>query len=153
MSDSLRPLEPQHARPHCPSPTPGVHPNPCPLSWWCHQLSSSVVPFSSCPQYFPAPGSFSVSWLITSGGQSIGTSASASVPPMNIQGWFPLGWTGLISLLPKEKKSGPAPQFKIINSSTLNLLYGPTVTFIHDYWKNHSFDCKDLCRQSDLSAF
>ena len=85
-----------------PSPTPGVHPNPCPLSWWCHPtISSSVVPFSSCPQSFPASGSFPMSQLFTSGGLHIGVSASTSVLPMNTQDWFPLGWTGWISLQSK----------------------------------------------------
>ena len=98
MSSSLRPHEPQHARPPCPSTTPGVHPNPCPLCWWCHPtISSSVVPFSSCPQSFPASGSLQMSQLSTSGGQSIGVSASTSVPPVNTQDWFPLGWTNWIS--------------------------------------------------------
>ena len=99
MSDSLQLNEPQHARPPCPSPTPGVHPNPCPLCRWCHPtISSSVAPFSSCPQPFPASGSFPISQLFTSGGQSIGVSASTSVLPMNTQDWFPLGWTGWVSL-------------------------------------------------------
>ena len=102
MSDSLWPHEPQHARPPCPSPIPGVRPNPCPLSWWCHPtISSSVVPFSSCPQSFPASGSFKMSQVFASGGQSIRVSASTSVLPMNIQDWFPLGWTGWISLQSK----------------------------------------------------
>ena len=88
MSDSLRPQESQHARPPCPSQTPGVYSNPCPLSWWCHPaISSSVVPFSSCPQSLPASGSFPMSQLFASGGQSTGVSASASVVPMNIQGF------------------------------------------------------------------
>ena len=101
VSDSLRPHELQHARPHCPSPTPGVHPNPCPSSRWCHPTSSSsVVPFSSCPQSFPASGSFPMSQLFTSGGQSIGVSTSTSVFPINAQEWS-LGWTGWISLQPK----------------------------------------------------
>jgi len=91
VSDSLRPHEPQHARPPCPSPTPGVHPNPCPLSQWCHPtISCSVVPFSSCPQPFPALGSFQMSQLFASGGQSTGVSASTSVLPMNTQDWSPL---------------------------------------------------------------
>ena len=86
VSDSLWPHEPQHARPPCPSPIPRVHPNPCPLSWWCHPgISSSVVPFSSCPQSFPASGSFPMSQLFASGGQSIRVSASASVLPKNTQ--------------------------------------------------------------------
>ena len=98
-SDSLWPHELQHARPSCPSPTPGVHPNPCPLSRWCHPaISSSVIPFSSCLQPFPASGSFQMSQPFASGGQSTGVSASTSVLPMNIQDWFPLGWTGWISL-------------------------------------------------------
>ena len=101
LSDSLQPHEPQHARPPCPSPTPGVHPNPCPLSRWCHPaISSSVLPFS-CPQSFPAPGSFQMSQLFTWGSQSIGVSASTSVLPMNTQDWSPLGWAGWISLQSK----------------------------------------------------
>ena len=102
VSDSLQPREPQHARPHCPSPTPRVYPNSCPLSWWCHPtISSSVIPFSSRPQSFPASGSFQMSQLFAWGGQSIGVSASASVLPMNSQDWSPLGWTGWISLQSK----------------------------------------------------
>ena len=102
VSNSLRPHEPQHTRPPCPSPTPRVQPNSCPLSGWCHPtISSSVVPFSSCPQSFPASGSFQMSQPFTTGGQSIGVSASASVLPMNTQDWSPLGWTGLISLQSK----------------------------------------------------
>ena len=104
VSDSLRPREPQHARPPCPSPTPGVYSNSCPLSWWCHPtISSSVVPFSSCPQSFPASGSFPMSQLFTSGGQSIVVSASASVLPMNTQDLSPSGWTGWISLQSKGR--------------------------------------------------
>ena len=99
VSDSLWPHEPQHARPPCPSPTPGVHPNPCLSSWWCHPtISSSVVPFSSCPQSFPASGSFPKSQLFASGGQRIGVSASKSVLPVTIQDWSSLEWTGWISL-------------------------------------------------------
>ena len=102
MSDSLQPHGLQHTRPPCPSPTPGVYLNSCPLSQWCHPtISSSVVPFSSHLRYFPASGSFQMSQFFTSGGQSIGISASASVLPVNIQDWFPLGWTGWISLLSK----------------------------------------------------
>ena len=97
MSNSLRPHESQHARPSCLSPTPGLYSNPCPSSRWCHlAISSSVCPFSSRPHSLPASGSFPTSQLFTSGGQSFGTSASASVLPMNIQGWFPLGRTGLV---------------------------------------------------------
>ena len=101
-SISLWPHEPQHARSPCPSPTPGVHPNPCPSSQWCHPtISSSVIPFSSCLQSFPASGSFPMSQLFAWGGRSIGVSASASVLPVNIQDWCPLGWTGWISLQSK----------------------------------------------------
>ena len=99
MSDSLQPHELQHARPPCPSPTPRIYPNSCPLSWWCHlTISSSVLPFSSCPQPFPALGSFPMRQLFASGGQSIGLSASTSVLPMNTQDGAPIGWTGWISL-------------------------------------------------------
>ena len=99
VSDSLWPHELQQARPPCLSPTPGVHPNLCPSSQWCHPtISSSVVPFFSCPQSFPAPGSFQMSQLFSWGGHSIGVSASTSVLPMNTQDWSPLGWTGWISL-------------------------------------------------------
>ena len=102
MSDSLRPHEPQHTRPPCPSPTPWVYPSPCPLSRWCHPtISSSVIPFFSCPQSFPASGSFQMSQLFASGGQSIGVSASAAVLPKKSQDWSPLGWTGWISLQSK----------------------------------------------------
>ena len=102
MSDSLRPHEPQHARPPCPSPNPRVHPNPCPLCRWSHPtVSSSVTPFSSCPQSFPASGSFQMSQLFTSGGQSNGVSASTSVFAMNTQDWSPLGWIVWISLQSK----------------------------------------------------
>ena len=102
VSDFLQPHESQHVRPPCPSPTPGVYSNPCPSRWWCHPAtSSSVVPFSSCSQPLPASGSFPVSQLFAWGGQSIGISASASVLPMNTQDWYPLGWTGWISLWSK----------------------------------------------------
>ena len=102
VSSSLWPHEPQHARLPCPSPTPGVYSDSCPLSRWCHPaLSSSVVPFSSCPQSLPESGSFPTSQLFTSGGQSNGVSASASVLPMNIQDWSPPWWTGSISLQSK----------------------------------------------------
>ena len=140
MSDSLRPHGLHHVRPPCPSQSPKVCSNSCPLSQWCQPtISSSVVPFSFCPQSFPASGSFPVSWLFTSGGQSTG--ASASVLPMNNQSLFPLGLTDLISLMSKgllESFSGP--QFKSIHSLALSFLYNPTLTSIHDCKKNHSFD-------------
>ena len=103
VSDSLQPHESQHARPPCPTPTPGVYPNSCPLSQWCHPaISSSVIPFSSWPQSLPASGSFPMSQLFAWGGQSIGVSASASVLPLNTQDQSPLEWTGWISLQSKE---------------------------------------------------
>ena len=102
VSDSLQPHELQHARPPCPSPTPGVYSDSCPSSQWCHpSISSSVIPFSSCPQSLPASGSSPMSQLFAWGGQSIGVSASASVLPMNTQDWSPLGWTGWNSLKSK----------------------------------------------------
>ena len=140
VSDSLQPHESQHARPPCPSPTPRVHSNWCPLSRWCHPaISSSVIPFSSCSQSFPALGSFPMSQLFASGGQTIGVSALASVLPKNTQGWSPLEWTGWISLQSKGL-STPTPHFKRINSSVLSFLHSPTFTSIHDHWKNHSLD-------------
>ena len=142
VSDPLWPHALQHARHPCPSPTPGAYSNLCPSSQWCHPtISSSVIPFSSCPQSFPSSASFPMSQFFKSGGQSIGVSASASVLPVNIQDWFPLGWTGLIYLQSKgSQESSPTPQFKSINSSALSLLHGPTLTSIYDYWKNHSLD-------------
>jgi len=144
MSNSLRPHELQHARPPYPKPTPGVHSNSRPLSRWCHPaISSSVIPFSSCPQSLPASGSFPMSQLFTWGGQSIGVSASASFLPKNTQDWSPLEWTPLVGspCSPKDsQQSSPTPQFKSINSSVLSFLNSPTLTSIHDYWKNHSLD-------------
>ena len=141
VSSCLWPHELRNVRPPCPSPTPRVHPKPCPLSQWCHPtISSSVIPFS-CPQSFPASGSFQMSQLFASGGQSIGVSASASVLPMNIQDWFPLGLMVGSPCSPRDsQESSPTPQFKSINSSALSFLCSPTLTSIHDYWKNHSFD-------------
>ena len=135
MSDSLQTHGLQHTRPPCPSPTPGAYSNSHPSRWWCHPtISSSVIPFSSCLQSFPASGSFPVSWFFASGGQSIGVSASASVLPVNIQDWFPLGLTGQISLQSKGLSS--------VSSNTTvqkhqffgpQLSYSPTLTSIHDY--------------------
>ena len=105
------------------------------------QPSHPVLPFSSCPQSFPASGSFPMSQFFVSGGQSIGVSDSTSVFPKNIQDLSPLGWTGWIYLHPRDsQESSPTPQFKSISSSVLSLLYSPTLTSIHDYWKNHSLD-------------
>ena len=133
---------------------PGPCSNSCPLSQWCHPTTtSSVTPFSSCPQSFPVSRSFPTSQLFASSGRSIGDSASASVLPMNIHNWFPLGLTGFISLLFKGLSSSQAPQFKSIYSLVLSLLCGPTLTSIRDYRKNHSFDHVDLCQQSNVSAF
>ena len=139
VSDSLRPHEPQHARPPCLLPTPGVYPNSCPLSQWCHPtISSSVILSSSRLQSFPESGSFPMSQLFASGGQSIGVSASTSVLPMNTQDWS-LGWTGWISLQSKglsrvlSNTAVEKHQF-----SVLSFLHSPTLTSIHDHWKNHS---------------
>ena len=143
VSDSLRPHELQHTRPPCPSPTPGVYLNSCPLSRWCHPtISSSVIPFSSRLQSFPVSGSFPVSQFFASGGQSIGVSASASVLPMDIQDWFHLGWTGWISLQSK----GLSRVFSQYHSSKVSVFQCsaffivPALTSIRDYWKNHPFD-------------
>ena len=154
MSKSLPPHGLQHARLPCPSLSPGVCSHSYPLSRWCHlTISSSAALFSTSLQSFPASGSFPVSQLFMSGGQSTGPSASASVLPMNIQGWFPSGLTGWILL--SEGLSGVFPSTTIWknNSSALCLLYGPALTSIPDYWKNHSLDEMDLCLQSNVSAF
>ena len=142
VSDSLRPHGLQHARLPCPSLTPRACSNLCPLNGWCHPtISSSVVALSSCLQSFPASGSCQMSQLVASGGQSIGVSASASVLPMNIQDWFPLGLTGWISLQSKDsQESSPTPQFKSVNSPALSFPYSSTLTSVHDYWKKYSFD-------------
>jgi len=126
-----------------------------------HWVSDAIQPshplvtrFSSCPQSLPASGSFPVSHLFVRGGQSIGASASASVLPMNIMDWLPLGLIGLISLLSKNsQESSPVPQFKSVNSLVLSLFYGPTLTSTHDYWKKLSIGYMNLCQQSDVSAF
>ena len=143
VSDSLWPREPQHARPPCPSPTPGVHPNPCPLSWWCHPtISSSVIPFSSCFQSLPASGSFPVSQLFASGGHKV---LECQLQHQSFQ-WTPrtdLLQDGLVTspCSPRDsQESSPTPQFKSINSLALTLLYSLPLTSIHEYWENHMFD-------------
>ena len=131
-----------HARLPCPSPGSRAYSNSCPSSWRCHPaISSSVVPFSSRLRSFLASGSFPVCRFFTTGGQSIGVSASASVLPMNIQDWFPSEWTGWISLQSKGlSRVFSNTTVQSINSSVLCFLYSPTLTSIHDYWKNNSFD-------------
>ena len=136
VSKSLWPHEPQHSRPPCPSPTPRVYPNSCSLSWWCHPaISSSSIPFSSHPQSFPASESFQMSQLFTSGGQSIGVSASTSVLPMDTQDWSPLGWTGWISL-PSKGLSRVFSNITVQKDQffSAQILYSPTLTSIHDHW-------------------
>ena len=140
VSGSLQPHEPQHARPPCPSPAPGVHPNPCPLSRWCHStILSSVIPFSSCPQSFPASGSFPMS----------SSHQVAKVLEFQLQRQS-FQWTSRTDLLsdglvgfpcsPRDsQESSPTPQFKNIHSSVLSLLYSPTLTSIHDHWKTIAF--------------
>ena len=129
MSDSFWPHGLQHTRLPCPSPSPGVCSNSCPLSHWCHPTtSSSVTPFSSCPQSYPASGSFPMSQLFISGGQSTGASASASVLPVNIRGWFPVEWTGLISLQSKRLS-------RVFSSTTVrkHQFFGAEPTWPHKY--------------------
>jgi len=132
----------QHTRLPCPSPNPRACSNSRPSSQWCHPtILSSVVTFSSCPQSFPASGSSPMRQFFASGGQNIGVSASASVFPMNIQDWFPLGWTGWISLLSKGLSrvfaSTSVQKHQFFGAQ---LFYSPTLTSIHDYWKNDRFD-------------
>ena len=138
----------------CPLPTPRACSNSCPSSQWCHRtISSSVIPFSSHLQPFLASGSFQMSQFFISDDQSIGASASASVLPMNIQDWFPLGLTGWISLQFKGlSRVFSNTIVQNINSSALSFPYSPTLTSIHDYWKNHSFDWTELCWQN-VSVF
>ena len=133
MSDSLWPHGLQHARLPCPSLSPRVFSNSCPLNPWCYLITwPSGALFSLCLQSFPASGSFQMSWLFISGGQSIGASALTSVLPMTLQGWFPLEWTGLISLQSKElSRVFSSTTIEIINSSVLSLLYGPSLKSIH----------------------
>ena len=155
MSVSLWPHGLQHTRLPCPSPSSRACSNSCPLSQWCHPtISSSVISFFSCLPSFPASGSFLLIWLFASHGQSIGASASASVSPVNIQGWFPLGWTGLTSLQSKGLS-------RVFSSTTVwkhqftgaQPSLGPTLTSIHDYWKRHRSDYRDLFRQGNVSSF
>ena len=151
MSNSLRPHGLQHARPPCPSSTPGVYSNSCSLSGWCHPtISSSVIPISSCLQSFPASGSFPVSWFFASGDQNIGVSASASVLPKNIQDWFPLGWIGLDllavqgtlkSLLQHHSSKASVlwhSAFFMVQFSCPYVTTGKTIAFF--MFLNHSFD-------------
>ena len=153
--DSLRPHGLQHARPPCPSPTPRVYSNSYPMNRWCHPaISSSVTPFSSCPQSLPASESFPMSQLFAWGGQSTGVSASASVLPVNIQDWSPLGWIGWISLQSKWL-------LRVFSNTTVqkhqffwcSAFFTVQLTSIHNHWKNHSLDQTDLCWQSNVSAF
>ena len=142
MSDSLQSHGLQYSRLPCCSLSPGVCSNSYPLSWWCRPtISSSVSPFSSCTQSFLVPGSFPMSQPFASGNQSIGASASASILPMNIQNWFTLGLTGLISLQSKGlSRVFSSTIIRMHQFFGLSVLYGPTLTSIHNYWKNHSFD-------------
>ena len=142
VSDSLRPHELQHARPSCPLPTPGAHPNLCPLSQWCHPtISSSVVPFSSCPQSFPTRGLFK--W--DSSSHQVAKVLEFQLQHQSFQ-WTPrtdLLQGGLVGspCSPRDsQESSPTPQFKSINSLPLSFLYSPTLTSIHDHWKNHRLD-------------
>ena len=137
VSDSLRPHESQHTRSPCPSPTPRVHSDSRPSSQWCHPaILSSVIPFSSCPQSLPASESFPMSQLFAWGGQSTGLSALASFLPKKSQGWL----VGSPCSPRDSQEFSPTPQFKSINSSALNFLHSPTLTSIHDHWKNHNLD-------------
>ena len=133
--------------------SPRVCSDSCLLSRWCHPtISASATTFSFCLRSFPASGSFPLSLPFASGGQSIG--ASASVLPMNIQGWFPIRLTDLISCgLRNSQESSSAPQFESISSLALSLLYCPTLASLLEYWKSHSFDYTNPCQQSDVSTF
>ena len=153
MSDSLQPYGLQQARLLCPSLSPRVCSDSCPLSPWCYlSISFAATSFSFCLQSFPASRSFPMSQLFTSRGQSTGASATASVLPMNIQDWFPLGWTGLLFLLSKGLSRvffSTIWQHQFLGAQPS---LHPTLTSLHDYWKNHSFDYMDLYWQSDVLA-
>ena len=142
VSNCLWPHGLQHTRLPCPSPTPGACSNSCPSSQWCHPTISSSAILFNLQSSRPSIRVFPMSQLFALGSQSIGASVSASVLPVNILGWFPLGWTSWISLQSKElsRVFSNTTVFKSISSSALSFLYGPTLTSIHDYWKNHSFD-------------
>ena len=144
MPDSLWPHGLQHTSLPCPSTNHKACSNSCPLSWWWHPtISSSIVRFSSCLESFPASGSFPISRFFPSGGQRIGVFALASVLPMNTQDWFPLGLTGLISMQSKGLSrvfSNTTVQKHQFFGAQVSLYYSLTLTSIHDYWENHSFD-------------
>ena len=154
VSDSLGPHGLQHTRLPCPSPPPGTCSNSWPMKWWCHPtIWSSVISFSFCLQSFPASGTFPVSRLFASGGQSI---LELQLQHQSFQWIFRidllLDWLVWSPCSPQvSRESSPTPQFKNINSLAISFLYGPTLTSIHDYWKNHSFDYMDLCWQSVTS--
>ena len=156
VSDSLQPHGLQHARLPCPSPSPEICPSLSPLHQWGHPaISSSDTLFPFCLQSFPQSGTFPANlMLFSSDDQNTGASASASVLPMSIQGWFPLRLIGLISLLYRDfQESSLAPQFEGINSLELCLLYGPALRTIQDHQEDHSLDYSNLCWQSNVSAF
>ena len=141
VSNSLQPHGTQHARPPCPSPTPRVYSNSSPLSQWCHPtISSSIIPFSSCPQSLPASESFPISQLFQWGGQSTGLSALTSFLPKNPRADLQNGLGGSPCSPRDFQESSPTPQSKRINSSAISFLHSPTLTSIHDHWKNHSLD-------------
>ena len=154
MSDSVQPRELQHSRPPCPSPTPGVYPNPCSLSWWCHPtISSSVVPFSSCPQSFPAWRSFQ--WVSSLRRWPKYWSFSFSISPSNEYPGliFRMDWLALPAVQGTLKSllQHHSSKASILRQSAFFIV--PTLTSIQDYWKNHSFDYLDFCQQSNVSAF
>ena len=155
MSNSLRLHGLQDTRPPCPSPYPRVYPSSCSLHRWYHPaISSSDALFSFSPQYFPASGTFPISWPFASDDQNTTASASASVFPKSIQGWFLYDWIVWSPCCPRSsQESSLASQFKSINSLALCLLHSPALTTIHDHWEDHSLDYTDLCQQSDVSAF
>ena len=147
--------EPQHTRPPCPSATPGVYPNLCPLSWWYHPIiSSSVVPFSSCLQSFPESRSFLISQFFYQVAKVLEFQHQHQsfqwIFRINV---FRIDRFGLLACPRDSQESFPIPQFKSINSSALSFLYGLSLASIHDYWKDHSFEYMDLCWKSNVSAF
>ena len=154
MSDSLQPRGLQHTRLPCPSPTPGACSNSYPSNWSCHPtISSSVIPFSSCLQCFPASGVFSNESVLRIRWPKYWSFTFSTSPSNEFWGLISIKTDWLLSLQSKDtQESSPTPQFKSINFSTLSLPYGPSLTSVYDYWKNHNFDYMDICQQSNVSA-
>ena len=151
MSDSLWPLELQHARLPCPSPSPRIRSYSCPLNWWCHPIISSCHLLLLLPSVLPSIRVISIASALQIRWSKYWSFSFSISPPVNTQEWSPLGWkVGSPCSSRDSQESSPTPQFKSINTSMFSFLYSPTLTSIHDYWQNHSLDKTDVCWQSSL---